>query len=1277
MVTAREATPKFFQDLLFKNKREGLDFVKNTLKKDISTYPSLNSLKKDIYNAKPASEKRKILASDVRKNQRDIKRLYNQFIDIKEEAIGKKFDISFTIYKVAQNKKRAVDPHYDSKKTMFTKFFNLTLTIKESTKKKVLSLVPLKTFINKNDHKKKLYKCFDLLSKDDEEFDEMISNYRAYYEGLKIHSVTETIDNNVAPQDIQNDWLDGVIYMNDSQHTTIYSNFIQNEKNENATSMKDLFDVEKNQYIKENFKPNSCVLTTIINKFYNNFDKKDSKGYRKTKEMNYKNLCDVLGIEYKEKGDMGITIRESLKFFEKYRYGLDVYDCFMNKIFSYKPNVSYYPKTLKIMIKDEHIYELNDNIPSLSHIDTEESDELKEIIVSKYYHVQKFDEEDDNNKLFYVESYDEIFKILNELEVTEFTKVKFIYNNSLTDLFIKLYNDGHIPKIFYDHEIYIMSFKPCENLYVSIEYPSTNMDDSAVAVEHINEYKMYQNAFKKCYTQIIKNEYVSDHHESVIKVEDTYSINPICGYFDEKHKELDETFYGIDERKAYSECLMSIEEIPVFNYFDTYKEYNDEEIDDLSYYIIDVEDNEFSKILFKEKYCRTMGFVLKQIKGLISFNIHYVRKALNKVIVDFKKPVEEVYENDSLDITLKKHIVNKITGMLEMKYNKKSITKVFESINDARYYQIKYSDNLFKSKIFTCDLNEENELYIINIFKKERLCQNLQPIKDMIYCRQALKILERYQKMKNIDCIEIVGIHTDSILYDVIEFMKVPHEEYIAKYFDLSDKVGCFKIEYSKSLVNTLFEIEENELIDIDQYEPNIIELQDEYNIEEAKKFIDQKRIVAIKANYPGCGKSEICKRYDPKALFILPYNELCLNYKNEGFEAVTFDSLFGLICGEKKSDYIKQKDISEYNTIIFDEIFIYTPYKMKKIQNMILQNPNKVFICTGDTHQRDPVGFSNSEYLSNCVNIMFRNQINLKIIKRVQTEEDRIKIMNLKSDIFNLDLKIEDVLRKYDFKFVKFDEVTTLKNITYFRRKCDEVNNRIHYDILKHKEKWFDGLKIKCREHHTDLKQKFKLIVNYVYTIKKYNEKEGFVIIRDDFEERDYAITTSILEKKFKYTHSSTCDSMQGVSLGENDKVTIYNINNIYADRKYAWTAITRARKLENVQVCLDEANVLKSCMVSKLILYFTMKIDNYKNQDKRKNRTWKDDDYIDDNWINEKRRECKMMCCMCQRTMNIGFDKENKVFSDITVDRIDNSKPHIKSNCRLACLKCNITKH
>jgi hypothetical protein len=60
---------------------------------------------------------------------------------------------------------------------------------------------------------------------------------------------------------------------------------------------------------------------------------------------------------------------------------------------------------------------------------------------------------------------------------------------------------------------------------------------------------------------------------------------------------------------------MSIKNIPIFNYFDVYRPYNNETIEDLSYYIIEVLDNDSrTAILFNDKYSRVFGYVLKQIK---------------------------------------------------------------------------------------------------------------------------------------------------------------------------------------------------------------------------------------------------------------------------------------------------------------------------------------------------------------------------------------------------------------------------------------------------------------------------------------------------------------------------------------------------------------------------------------------------------------------------------------------------------------------------------------
>ena len=81
--------------------------------------------------------------------------------------------------------------------------------------------------------------------------------------------------------------------------------------------------------------------------------------------------------------------------------------------------------------------------------------------------------------------------------------------------------------------------------------------------------------------------------------------------------------------------------------------------------------------------------------------------------------------------------------------------------------------------------------------------------------------------------------------------------------------------------------------------------------------------------------------------------------------------------------------NIDEYKTIVFDEIFLYTPSELKRISQIMNQYPEKHFIATGDCDQREPVGFKNSEYLKQSLNILFKDQILLSVIKRLESEEE------------------------------------------------------------------------------------------------------------------------------------------------------------------------------------------------------------------------------------------------------------------------------------------------
>ena len=120
----------------------------------------------------------------------------------------------------------------------------------------------------------------------------------------------------------------------------------------------------------------------------------------------------------------------------------------------------------------------------------------------------------------------------------------------------------------------------------------------------------------------------------------------------------------------------------------------------------------------------------------------------------------------------------------------------------------------------------------------------------------------------------------------------------------------------------------------------------------------------------------------------------------------------------------------------------------------------------------------------------------------------------------------------------------------------------------------------------------------------------------------------------------------------------------------------MTRSRDLNNVIVFINSDEEIAMYTDLRIRQYYKFKIENYKLQDDMKNRKYTNEEFIDTKWI-ENRIETKgLKCEMCCKDFEIYIDTENNVNSNLTIDRLDNSKAHIKSNCQLACLLCNISK-
>ena len=107
----------------------------------------------------------------------------------------------------------------------------------------------------------------------------------------------------------------------------VFYKYIDYSINPTAKTFKDMFQFEQFTHKTiPNLKANSCFINMIIATYKTAIEKLDNKGYRLYKDnLTYEYLCDLFKIEYKDQ-DIGLTIKQSTAFFEKYHLSLVVLD---------------------------------------------------------------------------------------------------------------------------------------------------------------------------------------------------------------------------------------------------------------------------------------------------------------------------------------------------------------------------------------------------------------------------------------------------------------------------------------------------------------------------------------------------------------------------------------------------------------------------------------------------------------------------------------------------------------------------------------------------------------------------------------------------------------------------------------------------------------------------------------------------------------------------------------------------------------------------------------
>ena len=187
-----------------------------------------------------------------------------------------------------------------------------------------------------------------------------------------------------------------------------------------------------------------------INTLYDNYEQTLLRSDKQQNLITRETILEVLG-RTEENIKEGLTIKEVLPFFEKYKLKLRVYDVFYNLIHKYDPEVPNFNNRPFYCVTDgDHIYTLNKDLESLAQ--KSEDDDYK-ISVGSNFHIPNKPSERSSHII--IEHIDEMLDILREQPASEDkdeeSKVLYMVHktDNLEAIVWQLYDAGFRPSIKY------------------------------------------------------------------------------------------------------------------------------------------------------------------------------------------------------------------------------------------------------------------------------------------------------------------------------------------------------------------------------------------------------------------------------------------------------------------------------------------------------------------------------------------------------------------------------------------------------------------------------------------------------------------------------------------------------------------------------------------------------------------------------------------------------------------------------------------------------------
>ena len=284
--------------------------------------------------------------------------------------------------------------------------------------------------------------------------------------------------------------------------------------------------------------------------------------------LDVKSLCALCKVEYVE-GDIGLSLEQSLNFFQKFNLDLVAVNMVGDVIYEYKSeeNSRLSPRTLHILVHNNHCEKLTCDHKSYQQIlssicDSKEIQTLNHISSCYPFESEKESKKEKKQELIkYINNIDDVVQhIKNNPDVV----FKFKTNSNINLMLFDVVKRQYIPEVkFSQNQVKIIRFK-INGIKYSISKSVIEDDTEHQITEH--EEEKYTAARKTFNDWLINKNFLSRSSDQTGMIEEMYKNGPVKGYLVgdyDNHK--NKSYNGIDRNKSYPSLLMKMKYFPVFN----------------------------------------------------------------------------------------------------------------------------------------------------------------------------------------------------------------------------------------------------------------------------------------------------------------------------------------------------------------------------------------------------------------------------------------------------------------------------------------------------------------------------------------------------------------------------------------------------------------------------------------------------------------------------------------------------------------------------------------